>query len=146
MKIIAVSGSVGAGKTTIAKKLVKSLKADYINITEFVKKNKLGKYNKKYDSYEVDIKKLNNKLIKVIREYKKLKKSLVIDGHLSHFLPKKYADLCIICKCDIKRLKKRLEKRKYSRKKIRENLDVEILDIPLIEARKMNHNIKIINT
>ncbi|MBU0929993.1 MAG: AAA family ATPase [Nanoarchaeota archaeon] len=146
MKTIIVSGSVGSGKTTISKKLVKSLKSDYINITEFVKKNKIGKYNKKYNSYEVDIKKLNTKLIKIIKEHKKLNKNLIIDGHLSHFLPRKYVDLGIICKCDIKKLKKRLEKRKYSKNKIRENLDVEIFDIPLIEARKKKHKIKIINT
>ncbi|MDD5649556.1 MAG: AAA family ATPase [Candidatus Nanoarchaeia archaeon] len=143
MKIIAVSGSVGTGKTTIAKKLAKSLNANYINITEFVKKNKLGKYNKKYDAYDVDIKILNKALIKII---KNTKKNLVIDGHLSHFIPKKYIDLCIICKCDIKKLKKRLEKRGYSKAKIRENLDVEIFDIPLLEAQKLKHKIKIIDT
>lgn len=143
MKTIAVSGSVGTGKTTIAKKLVRLYNADYINITEFVKKNKLGKYNKRYDSYEVDIKKLNKELIKIIKESKK---SLVIDGHLSHFIPRKYIDLCVICKCDIKKLKKRLEKRNYSKSKIRENLDVEIFDIPLTEAQKIKHKIKIVNT
>lgn len=146
MKTIIISGSVGTGKTVVAKKLAKLLKANYINITESVKKNKLGKYSKKYDSYEVDIKKLNTKLIKIIKEHKKLNKNLVVDGHLSHFLPKRYVDLCIICKCDIKLLKKRLEKRDYSKKKIRENLDVEIFDIPLIEAQKRKHDIYVIDT
>jgi len=143
MKTIIVSGSVGTGKTVIAKRLAKILKADYINITELVKKNKLGKYSKKYDSYEVDIKKLNNFLIKII---KKSKKNIVIDGHLSHYLPRKYVDLCIICKCDIKKLKKRLEKRDYSSKKVRENLDVEIFDSILEEARDRKHNILVIDT
>ncbi len=143
MKTVIVSGSVGTGKTVVAKKLAKLLKADYINITELVKKNKLGKYNKKYDSYEVDIKKLNNFLIKFI---KKLKKNLIIDGHLSHYLPRKYVDLCIICKCDIKKLKKRLEKRNYSRKKVRENLDVEIFDSILEEAKDRKHKIIVIDT
>lgn len=143
MKTIIVSGSVGTGKTAVAKKLAKILKADYINITELVKKNKLGKYNKKYDSYEVDIKKLNKFLISTI---KKSKRNLVIDGHLSHFLSRKYVNLCIVCKCDIKKLKKRLEKRDYSKKKIRENLDVEIFDIPLVEAKAMKHKIYVIDT
>lgn len=143
MKTVIVSGSVAAGKTAIAKRLAKLLKADYINITELVKRNRLGRYDKKYESYEVDINRLNKFLIKII---KKSKKNLVIDGHLSHYLPRKYVDLCIICKCDIKILKKRLEKRNYSKQKIRENLDVEIFDIPLVEAQKMKHNIYVIDT
>ena len=143
MKTIIVSGSVGTGKTVIAKKLAILLKTDYINITELVKENKLGKYNKKYDSYEVDIKKLNNFLIKVI---KKSKKNLIIDGHLAHYLPKKYVDLCIICKCDIKKLKKRLKKRNYSNKKARENLDVEIFDSILEEAKDRKHKIIVVDT
>lgn len=142
-KIICVSGSVASGKTLIAKRLAKLIKADYVNITELVRKNKIGKYDKSDRSYMVDIKKLNSFLIKII---KKSKKNLVIDGHLSHFLPKRYVDLCIICKCDIKVLKKRLEKRHYPKKKIRENLDVEIFDIPLIEAQKQGHNICVIDT
>lgn len=141
MKII-VSGSVGTGKTTLAKKLAKRLNSKYLNITEFVKKNKLGKYNKKYDSYEVDIKKLNKKLIEIIKK----NKNIVIDGHLAHFLPKKHVDLCIICKCNIKELKKRLKKREYSDKKIRENLDVEIFDAILTEAKEKKHKTIIIDT
>lgn len=143
VKVICVSGSVGTGKTFVAKKITKILKANYVNITDFIKKNKLGIYNKKYRSYEVDIKTLNKELIKLI---KKSKSNIIIDGHLSHYLPKKYVNLCIICTCDIKKLKKRLEKRKYSKSKIRENLDVEIFDIPLIEAKEKKHNIKIIDT
>ncbi|MBS3163184.1 AAA family ATPase [Candidatus Woesearchaeota archaeon] len=143
MKTIIVSGSVGTGKTIIAKKLAKILKADYINITELVKKNKIGKYNRKYNSYEVNIKKLNNFLIKII---KKSRENLVIDGHLSHYLPKKYADLCIICKCNIKKLKKRLENRGYSSKKVRENLDVEIFDVILEEAKDRKHKIIVVDT
>lgn len=143
MKTVVVSGSIAAGKTIIAKKLAKLLKADYVNITDFVKKKRLGKYSKKYKSYDVNINKLNNLLIRII---KKSKKNLVIDGHLSHYLPRKYIDLCIICKCDIKILKKRLEKRNYSKQKIRENLDVEIFDIPLVEAQKKGYNIYVIDT
>ncbi|MDD5133534.1 MAG: AAA family ATPase [Candidatus Nanoarchaeia archaeon] len=142
MKVIIISGSVATGKTTLAKKLVKKLKADYISIKDFAIENKLGFYNKKKE-YEIDVEKLNKKLIEVI---KKTKKNLIIDGHLSHLLPSKYVDLCIITKCDLKELKKRLLKRKYSQEKIRENLDVEIFDVCLVEASELGHKIKIIDT
>jgi len=72
--------------------------------------------------------------------------NIIIDSHLSHYLPKKYVDLCIVIKCDIKELKKRLEKRKYSKIKIRENLDSEIFDICLVEAKENKHKIIIVDT
>jgi broad-specificity NMP kinase len=48
-----------------------------------------------------------------------------------------------VCKCELKKLKKRLEKRKYSQKKIRENVDSEIFDICLNEAVEKGHQIAI---
>ncbi|MFA5175834.1 MAG: AAA family ATPase [Candidatus Nanoarchaeia archaeon] len=142
MKVIIISGSVATGKTTLAKKLVKKFKADYISIKDFAIENKLGFYNKKKE-YEIDVEKLNKKLIEVI---KKTKKNLIIDGHLAHYLSSKYVDLCIITKCDLKELKKRLLKRNYSQEKIRENLDVEIFDVCLVEASELGHKIKVIDT
>lgn len=141
-KIIIVTGSVAAGKTTVAKKLAKKYKAKYVDVNKLIKENKLyDYYDKKDKSYVVDIKKLNKFLINLI---KKSKESLVIDSHLSHYLPKKYVDLCVVVKCELKKLKKRLEKRKYSNKKIKENLEVEIFDVCLTEAKERGHKLKIV--
>jgi adenylate kinase len=144
MKVIIVTGSVGTGKTTYAKKLAREKNYEYINVNEIIKKNKLNKeYDQKRKCYVIDTKKLNPILIKLI---KSSKRSLVIDSHLSHYLSPKYVDLCIVTKCDIKELKKRLQKRKYSKEKIKENLQVEIFDTCLNEAKELNHKIKIIDT
>ena len=144
MKTIIITGTPGTGKTIIAKKLAKKISYTYIDVNEIIKKNKLNnKYLKKYDTYEIDDKKLNKKLIEIINNSKT---NIIIDSHLSHYLPKKYVDLCIVIKCDIKELKKRLEKRKYSKIKIRENLDSEIFDICLVEAKENKHKIIIVDT
>ena len=141
--IIAITGSVGTGKTTIAKALARKLKADYIDVNKLIKENKLvGKYIKKLDTYEVDVKKLNRFLIKIIKNCK----NCVIDSHLSHYLPNKYVGYCVVCKCGIKDLKNRLEKRGYSKIKIRENLDSEIFDVCLVEAVENNHRIIVVDT
>ena len=71
---------------------------------------------------------------------------IIIDSHLSHYIPKKYVDLCIITKCDIKELNKRLKRKKYSKDKIQENLQAEIFDICYNEALKQKHKIIIIDT
>jgi len=107
---IIITGSVATGKSIIAKKLAKELKHKYLDVNKLIIKEKLReKYSKKLESYPVDIKKLNKSLIKKIKENKKI----IIDSHLSHYLPKKYVDLCIVTICDIKELKKRLKKRNF---------------------------------
>ena len=71
---------------------------------------------------------------------------MIIDSHLSHHLPKKYVDLAIITKTELKILEKRLKKRRYNKDKIRENLDCEIFDICLNEAKEAKHKILVVDT
>ncbi len=138
---IIVTGSVGTGKTTVAKKLAKEPKHKYIDVNKIISEKKLSSgYDKKRKCKIVDTKKLNKVLIEMIKK----DKNLVIDSHLSHFLPSKYVDKCIVTKCDLKELEKRLKKRKYSKDKIRENLDAEIFDVCLTEAKEKGHNVEVV--
>ena len=141
--MIIVSGTPGTGKTTIAKKLAEKLCLSYIDVSQLIKKHSLAEsYDRKRKTKIVDVKKLNKILIPLIKE----DNNLIIDGHLSHYLPKKYVDLAIITKCSLKKLEKRLKKRNYSALKIRENLDAEIFDICNIEAEEQKHNILVVDT
>jgi len=147
MKVIIVTGSVGTGKTTLAKKLSKQLKFKYIDVNKLIKENKLSSgYDRKRKCKIVDIKKLNKSSIKTINNYKIIQKGVVIDSHFSHYLPKKYVDLCIVTKCSLKELNKRLKKRGYNKNKIKENLECEIFDICLNEAKEAKHKVIVINT
>lgn len=86
--------------------------------------------------------KLKTILLKKIDDIKtknKAPKVLVIDSHLAHHLPKKSVNLCIVTTADLKTIQNRLEKRGYSRVKIRENLDAEIFQVCLNEAKEMGH-------
>ena len=144
MKSIVVSGSVGTGKTLVSKKLARKYNLFYFNINDFIKGNKLyDSYDRKRQTFVVDTRKLIPILINAI---KKSKRVIIFDSHLSHYIPRKYVKLCIVCKCDLNKLKTRLEKRKYSKDKIRENLDVEIFDVILNEAKEFKHKIKVIDT
>ncbi|MBW2984866.1 AAA family ATPase [Candidatus Woesearchaeota archaeon] len=145
MKTIIVTGTPGTGKTALAKKLSKKLGYAYIDVNKIIKDNKLKEgYDRKKKCYIVDTKKLTESLIETI---KKATNDLIIDSHLSHYLPKKHVDLCIVTKCGLKELKKRLEKKKkYPKSKVRENLDCEIFDICLNEAREIGHKVIVINT
>lgn len=136
--ITIVTGTPCTGKTTFAKKL----KGKYINVNSIIDEYKLSShFDKKRNCKVVDVKKLVKILMSLI---KKSQGDLIIDSHLSHYIPAKYVDKCYVCKCSLKTLKKRLEKRKYLKEKIKENLDAEIFDVCYTEALEMGHKIKII--
>ena len=144
MKCVIVTGSPGTGKSKVARLIAEKLKGEYVDVNRLVKNKKIkSKYDKKLMTSIIDVKILNKYLIRMIKESKKL---LVIDSHLSQYLPKKYVKLCVVTKCDLKILKKRLEKRGYSKEKIRENLDAEIFDVCLVEAKEAGHKIIIVDT
>jgi len=157
MKIIIVSGTPGTGKTTLSKKLALKLKFYYIDVNRIIKKHKIAEgYDKKRKTKIIDVKRLSKALVQEIKKYnnnksiktknKTIIKGIIIDSHLSHYLPKKYVDLCIITKCNLKILGKRLKKKRFSIDKIRENLDAEIFDICLQEAKENKHKILIVDT
>ena len=155
--IVTITGTPGAGKTYISRKLTNF---DYIDLNRIIKEERLyDSYDRKDKTYDVDVKKLK-KLWKRFGKYKEkplkvkakmtlieLKQSLkkhagiIIDSHLSHHMP---SDLCIVVKSDIKTIAKRLKKRGYAEKKIRDNIESEIFDVCLEEARDLGRNIVVI--
>ncbi|MEK6812504.1 MAG: adenylate kinase family protein [Nanoarchaeota archaeon] len=142
--VILVSGTPGTGKTVVAKFLAKILPATYIDINSLIKKQKIySSYDKKLKTYLVDVEQLIPVLRKVI---KKNNRSFVIDGHLSHYFPKTYATFCIVTKCAIPVLQKRLRQRGYSKKKIAENVQAELFDVCLVDAATRGHRIRIVDT
>ncbi len=144
MKAIIVTGTPGTGKTTLSLALCKVLKLEYIDVARLIKEQELAEgYDRKRKCSIVDTKKLNRTLVKLIS---KSKKAPVIDSHMSHYLPKKYVSLCIVCTCKLKELRRRLEKKGYSQSKVRENLDCEIFETSLTEAKEKGHRIIVLET
>ena len=149
MKTIIVTGTPGTGKTALSKKLAKRLNFHYVDVNKIISKYKLFEgYDRKRKTKIIDAAKLSKKLIQEMKSFQKAKKhsGIIIDSHLSHFLPKKYVDFCILTKCDIKQLNKRLKNKGFHKEKIKENLEAEIFDICLNEAKERKHNIIAVDT
>lgn len=78
MKAIIVTGSVGTGKTTLAKRLAEKLNMNYLDVNKLIKKYNISEgYDKKRKTKIIDIKKLNKTLIKEIANYKKTIKKII---------------------------------------------------------------------
>ena len=140
-KLIAISGTPGVGKSTIAKYLAKETGFFRLDLHNYYKRISKG-YDLKKHCYNIDLGKFKRWVFKIKKE-----KDVIIDSHISHLLPKKEVDLCIIITCsDLKKLQKRLKRRRYSQQKIRENLDAEIFQVCLKEAKEKKHKIIIIDS
>mgnify|MGYP001580649124 CR=1 FL=1 len=127
---------------------IKRLNKALVDFIDFLKNYRInGNAPMSSASRAKTLKNLNIKKIS-IKNQNKLKKfkGIIIDSHLSHYLPKKYADICIVTKCSLNVLEKRLKEKKYDKNKVRENLDAEIFDICLNEANESRHKVIVIDT
>jgi adenylate kinase len=130
--IIALTGTPGTGKTSIAEVLIKNgfIVIDLNKIA--CDKNFLIGKDSKRDSNIVDIEKLNKY---VLGNYSS-KEIIILEGHLSHLL--NTVDKIIILRCHPKLLKKNLLKKGWTKEKISENLEAEILDVILCESVELH--------
>jgi adenylate kinase len=118
----AVTGTPGVGKTS-ACALVKSIPVVHVN--QLV--DELGMfsgYDRKRKTKEVDVTKL-------AKEIRKMKEDMILEGHFSHLLD---PDVAIVLRCSPKVLERRLRKKGWDERKIRENVEAEAVDVVLIET------------
>ncbi|MHC1710525.1 MAG: adenylate kinase family protein [Methanomassiliicoccales archaeon] len=123
--LIALTGTPGTGKSTVAL----GLQAEgwkVLEVNDLAKKHGLLRSKDlARDSYDLDLDELQEAL-----ENEAFNDGILV-GHLSHLLD---VDMVIVLRCHPEVLAKRLEARKWSIAKIRENALAESLDIILAEA------------
>ncbi|MCD6140444.1 MAG: AAA family ATPase [Thermococcus sp.] len=134
--LIAVSGTPGVGKTTVAKLLAEKMGYDYVDLREFALKHGIGKI--RGDELEIEV----DKLAYYVKE-KLNNRNAVLDGHLSHLMP---VDQIIILRAHPKLIGERLKGRGYRKEKISENVEAELVDVCLLEALDENETIIEVDT
>lgn len=135
-EIIVITGTPGIDKQGVAEELAKLINYLVIDISK-LKGITVG-YDKKRCCDIIDMKK--------VETHVKNKKRIIVPSHLGHYLPKKIIGLCVVLRLHPNKLKRILIERKYSKKKISANLEVEMLDLILIEAIQNKHKIHEIDT
>lgn len=119
--IIALTGTPGTGKTSVAEELEGF---EVIDLTKFVKERGLGEEG---NEFEVDV----ETMVEALDQEIDSEKDVLIEGHLAHHFP---ADFCAVLRCNPEELRKRLSQRDYTEEKIEENVESEVLDVVLSEA------------
>ena len=123
--IILISGTPGTGKSTISTYLSKILSAKYIDVGKFAVMEKLySSYDEDRQSFIVDIERLQKRLKEIIEEEGN---DIILDTHIVDVVPSNYVDFVIILRTDPRILEKRLQKKGYPKKKVKENVQAEIL-------------------
>jgi len=128
--VIAVSGTPGTGKSIFARALAKKLNAQVIDLNALIRRKKI--YRLDVDGTKIaNLQKMRKEFVRTIRASHG---PVVVEGLLAHLLPKKYLTHVIILRTRPKVLERRLRARKYSKAKIRDNIESEALSIILWEA------------
>ncbi|MFH1820925.1 MAG: adenylate kinase family protein [Methanobacteriota archaeon] len=128
--VVAVSGTPGTGKSVFSKILAKKLDAKLVNLKDLIEERKIYTLDKD-GTKVVDVPKLCREFARQIRAFRG---PVVVEGLLAHLLPKRHVTHVVVLRARPQVLERRLRARKYSEKKVRENLDAEALDIILWEA------------
>lgn len=120
---VAVTGTPGVGKTTVARLLADELDAAYFDVSKEVREGASSGYDEERGVPVADI--------DALRDAVSEDEDIVLDGHLSHHLE---PDAVVVLRCRPDVLRSRLEERGWNDEKVRENIESETLDILLAEA------------
>jgi len=128
---ILITGTPGTGKTTTAQSLSERINYRYVNVGDLVIQNNCHEgRDLEYDSYILDEDKICDVLEPLLSGG-----GCVVDFHSCEFFPERWFELVLVLHANTEVLFDRLVSRNYSRKKIDENMESEIMQVVLEAAR-----------
>ena len=147
---IVVTGTPGVGKTSHCEQLSQSTSLRYLSINEIVKDRGCHDgWDAEFKSWIVDEDRVccSSRLLEalLIRVCTKLLDSIedemkqggiIVDWHACDLFPESWIDLVVVLRTSTAKLYDRLKARHYPQQKLQENLDAEIMEVLLQEARE----------
>lgn len=129
---ILVTGTPGTGKTQTSKLIAEVTGLQHINVGDIVKEHGFFEYkDEDFDSYILDEEKLLDYLESIMS-----KGGNVVDFHSNELFPERWFELVLVLRTDTNVLYDRLVDRAYNDKKRDENIECEIMQVVLEEARE----------
>jgi len=141
---ILITGTPGVGKTATALLLAESLNLQHLNIGSIVEEHQFHSgYDEQLQTHLLDEDKLLDHLeieLEKARENSAADDSgnngIVIDYHSCDLFPERWFDLVLVLRADTHVLYDRLLKRGYSEAKREQNMQCEIMQVLLDEAKE----------
>ncbi|XP_027359213.1 adenylate kinase isoenzyme 6 homolog [Abrus precatorius] len=129
---ILVTGTPGTGKTTVSTALAEATQLHHINVGELVKeKNLHDGWDDELDCYVLNEDLVCDELEDIMEEG-----GNIVDYHGCDFFPERWFDYVIVLQTDNTILYDRLSKRGYKDSKISNNIECEIFQVLLEEAKE----------
>ncbi|KAJ2771009.1 factor activating pos9 [Coemansia nantahalensis] len=129
---ILVTGTPGTGKTTTAEMVALAAGLEKVTVGDLVKERGLHDgYNEEYDTYWLDEDKVVDEMEPMMAGG-----GVCVDFHTCEFFPERWFDLVVVLRAETSRIFDRLEARGYKSNKVQENVECEIMQVVLDEARE----------
>jgi adenylate kinase len=141
-KALVIVGSPGVGKSSISSLLATQLKGRYINVGDLVKDEGLDSgLDKQRDTLIADVERVAERIAEVIEEFEGY---VIVEGHFAmDVVSEEDLLFAFVLRRNPDELREVLEKRKYAKEKIAENVAAEILDVCLSDAVQAYHESKV---
>jgi adenylate kinase len=129
---ILVTGTPGTGKTQTSQAAAERTGLRHVNVGDLIKQNKCyeGK-DETFDSYIIDDDEVCDLLEPIIEEG-----GCIVDFHSCELFPERWFELILVLRANTDVLYDRLSERGYNEKKLSENVECEIMQIVLEEAKE----------
>ncbi|MEM2146655.1 MAG: adenylate kinase family protein [Candidatus Jordarchaeaceae archaeon] len=124
-KAIIISGCPGTGKTTLSSGLASVLGVDTISLGDLVEKERL--YSHIDTIRETKVADLDKLIPRVVGLIEKSGRFVIVEGHYADIVPSKFVEVVIVLRTHPEVLRKRLESKGWNERKVKENVQAEIL-------------------
>ncbi|XP_057782701.1 adenylate kinase isoenzyme 6 homolog [Salvia miltiorrhiza] len=128
---ILITGTPGTGKTTTSAALAEAANLRHINVGDLVKEKSLHDgWDDEFDCYVINEDLVCDELEDVMEQG-----GNIVDHHGCDFFPERWFDHVVVLQTDNSVLYDRLAKRGYTGKKLSNNVECEIFQVMLEEAK-----------
>lgn len=132
-RVIVIAGVPGVGKSTVASAVAERLGCPVIGVSELaVKEGALLGRDEERDTDVVDLPRLKEIIAEAVSATEGL---IIVEGHYAYdVVPSDLVSHALVLRRAPWVLKEELRERGYSDEKVKENVEAELLDVPLVEA------------